>query len=48
MDKVLIAFYQEYVATGSNVNDFAVKNGITNTDCFLMVKMGEKLLNKVK
>lgn len=43
MDKVLIAFYQEYVATGSNISEFAQKNGITNTDCYLMVKMGEKL-----
>ena len=42
MKQTLIAFYHAYVAEGSNVTDFATKNGITNTDCVMMVQMGKK------
>lgn len=48
MDSLLIAFYQLYVKEGSNIHECAIKNGITNTECFQLVKMGEKLFNKVK
>jgi hypothetical protein len=48
MKQKLIEFYNEYVATGSNVADHAEKNGVTNTDCVLMVKMGEKYLSEQK
>ena len=42
MKQTLIAFYHAYVAEGSNVTDFTTKNGITNTDCVMMVQMGKK------
>ena len=48
MKQKLIDFYKEYVANGSNVSEHAVKNGVTNTDCVLMVKMGEKYLSEQK
>jgi len=44
MNTLLIKFYLDYVADGSNVNDTAVKNGITNTECFQLVKMGKRLV----
>ena len=46
MNKYLVDFYQEYVANGSNIDAHAKKNGITNTECFQLVKMGERLLNE--
>lgn len=42
MKQNLIAFYNEYVANGSNVSEHAIAHGVTNTDCVLMLKMGEK------
>jgi hypothetical protein len=43
MDKVLISFYDEYVKDGLNISLTAEKNGITNTECNLLVKMGKRL-----
>jgi len=45
MNKQLIAFYNDYVSTGSNIAEHAKRNGITNTECFQLVKMGERLIN---
>lgn len=45
MDKYLIDFYNEYVATGSNIHEHAVNNGITNTECFTLIKMGLRLVD---
>lgn len=42
MKQTLIKFYEDYVANGSNVSEHAQANGVTNTDCVLMLKMGEK------
>lgn len=42
MKQNLIKFYDDYVATGSNISEHALANGVTNTDCALMLKMGEK------
>ena len=42
MKKQLVDFYNAYVASGSNVSAHAIANGITNTDCVLMVQMGKK------
>ena len=46
MNEHLISFYNEYVSTGSNISETATKHGITNTECFQLVKMGERLVNK--
>lgn len=43
MNKELIAFYNEYVSTGSNITAHAKKNGITNTMCYQLIKMHEQL-----
>lgn len=43
MNKQLISFYEEYVKDGSNIHLTAEKNGITNTECFNLVKMGKRL-----
>lgn len=48
MNTKLIAFYLDYVAEGSNIHEFAVKNGITNTECFTLVKMGKRLADELK
>lgn len=45
MDKQLISFYNEYVATGSNITEHAHKNGLTPTECFNLVKIAKRLLN---
>jgi len=37
-----IALYNAYVADGSNIDKTAKLNQITNTECFNIVKMGEK------
>lgn len=39
---VLKAFYEQYVAAGSNVTEFAHANGLTPTECFQLVEMGKK------
>jgi hypothetical protein len=39
---VLKAFYEQYVASGSNVTEFAQVNGLTPTECFQLVAMGSK------
>lgn len=39
---VLIAFYNRYTENGSNIANFAKAEGITPTDCYLLIKMGEK------
>ena len=41
MKNQLISFYNEYVSNGSNITEFAEKNGITPTQCFQLVTMGE-------
>ncbi len=46
MNKEIIKFYEEYVATGSNISEQAARHGITNTECFLLVKMGARLTGK--
>lgn len=38
-------FYHEYVKTGSNISEQAERHGITNEECFVLVKMGERLTN---
>lgn len=43
MNKNLIEFYNEYVATGSNISEQAERHGITNAECFQLVKIGERL-----
>lgn len=43
MSEELIAFYNEYVKDGSNISLTAEKNGITNTECFMLVKIGKRL-----
>ena len=43
MNTELIKFYQEYLEKGSNISEQAARHGITNTECFLLVKMGERL-----
>ena len=41
MNKQLISFYNDYVSTGSNIAEHAEKNGITPTQCFQLITMGE-------
>ena len=43
ISEVIKAFCNEYVATGSNIAEHAHKHGITNTECFQLVKMGQRL-----
>ena len=43
MNEHIIKFYQEYVAKGSNISEQAARHGVTNTECFQLVKMGERL-----
>ena len=43
MNTELIKFYQEYLEKGSNISEQAARHGITNTECYLLVKMGERL-----
>lgn len=47
MDSLLIAFYQLYVNEGSNIHECAIKNGLTNTECFTLVKMGKRLSDEL-
>jgi len=43
MDKNLLDFYNEYVENGSNIHEHATKNGLTNTECFMLIKIGQRL-----
>lgn len=43
ISKDLVEFYNEHVATGSNISEQAARHGITNTECFQLVKIGERL-----
>jgi len=43
MNKKLIAFYNDYVANGSNIALTAQANGITNAQCFKLAQYGEAL-----
>lgn len=36
-------FYHEYVKTGSNISEQAERHGITNEECFQLVKIGKRL-----
>lgn len=39
---VLKSFYEQYVAAGSNITEFAQANGLTPTECYQLVAMGKK------
>lgn len=43
MNEKLIEFYKEFLANESNISVVAEKNGITNAECYQLVKMGERL-----
>lgn len=43
MKQILITLYQAYVASGSSIAKTAEANGITNTECYLLVKIGKRL-----
>lgn len=43
MNKILINFYNEYVANGSNIAETAKTNGITNAQCFKLSQYGQEL-----
>ena len=48
MKEELIKAYNEFVANGKNVAAIAEAKGVTNAEAYLLVKMGERLVNEQK
>lgn len=41
----LKSFYNDYVRNGSNIHETAVANGLTKTQCYILVQFGKTLSN---
>lgn len=43
MKLIIIAFYKQFIEEGSSIAKTADMHGITNTECYLLVKIGKRL-----
>lgn len=41
-------FYENFISQGSNINDYASLHDLTNTECYTLIKIGERIVNSEK